>query len=1012
MADEAPHAAQRLAATAGYRYQAPPDQQGDDTVDAAADQDLGGDNQSSLPAKPATRTREPLRNRFWAVTERTPIPRQPIAEADSRAALHPHQLQAGDWQPARFGASPAYQPIVSGARLLPALKRALATQRPGRLDVPRLTRLLAEGRPLHQLPRRKLRAWADRIVLVLDLSEAMLPYHADQLRLARDVARWTGAAQLQIRTLWDESAPLKGWRVGATGLNDWPDEACHAWAPLPAPTQVLLVSELGLLAKDEGHTSEAWVRWVNHIGAQGALLQVWCPVPLGLEPAPWSAAPWRQLAWDALANLPIVHWSGTTRLRAQRLRLAAVHRTAQRIATADTVRIGLAHAMRVEPQLLRAIRRTYGDACSDAGLEQLVWDHPDLGQAWSARAVREDALAAYAERFLTDTPPAVQVAVLDAIRVYYAKRNPLLVHASTLAWSAHASPALREQRSQVVNESMRVMHSMARAPWALAGITRLEIRTFMAWATRYADATTRAYCSPYMSQLVVAMHQELHGDAPMPQTLAGLATQDVEQALGRQDVDLGQKWLCMDCEHGWFILSSAVAPAHLLLSTDPVPLRAVSIANGTQTVRWEENSPPGRDIALARLPWGRKSRLGGDWWGWAHPFVPALIDGPIKLDTGLERITLEEVPRPRWATECGRDHTGLYATVPNPFGPDVRVNYPWPQGDEVRRLFRSDQPRGRRQARAAALQLELDAVGPLATLLLGDQARQSFRYLLPGSFLMGSPPEESDRFKDEGPQHRVTLTEGFWMADTACTQGLWLAVLGGENPSHFQGDPELPVERVSWDEVQQFLVKLQDLLPQGTQAVLPTEAQWEYACRADTTTAFSFGDTISPVQVNYDGNYPYRGAPQGEYREKTVPVKSLRANAWGLYQMHGNVWEWCADAMRDYTQAAVDNPSGATGQGADNHVVRGGSWYRDARSARSAQRIRYPRDYRGLHLGFRFALRSTGQGAEPQEAGGPVPEGRSPSAARDAPHASGAERPTKANWFGALVSRISKPKKK
>ena len=265
-----------------------------------------------------------------------------------------------------------------------------------------------------------------------------------------------------------------------------------------------------------------------------------------------------------------------------------------------------------------------------------------------------------------------------------------------------------------------------------------------------------------------------------------------------------------------------------------------------------------------------------------------------------------------------------------------------------------------------------DRFGLWADMAVKGVTRQRLRWIEPGSFLMGSDPDENDRFEAEGPQHPVTLTEGYWLADTACTQGLWLAVLGGENPSHFQGDPELPVENVSWGEVQQFLVKLQGLLPQGTQAVLPTEAQWEYACRADTTTAFSFGDTISPVQVNYDGNYPYRGAPQGEYREKTVPVKSLRANAWGLYQMHGNVWEWCADAMRDYTQAAVDNPSGATGQGADNRAVRGGSWFFNAQDARSALRDQDPRVNRGLNLGFRFALRSTSQGAEPQEAGGPV----------------------------------------
>ncbi len=260
---------------------------------------------------------------------------------------------------------------------------------------------------------------------------------------------------------------------------------------------------------------------------------------------------------------------------------------------------------------------------------------------------------------------------------------------------------------------------------------------------------------------------------------------------------------------------------------------------------------------------------------------------------------------------------------------------------------------------------------------------QRLRWLPPGQFKMGSPTKEPERFDDEGPQHFVTLTEGLWLADTACTQELWVAVMGGKNPSDFQGEPELPVENVSWDDVQDFLAKLQAHLPAGIEAVLPTEAQWEYACRAGSSrsTPFSFGEQISTDQVNYDGNFPYNNGPKDQYREKTVPVKALPANAWGLYQMHGNVWEWCADAMRQYTEEAVIDPSGEIGTGVDSCALRGGAWFRNARYARSAQRSRYVRGWRSGILGFRFALRSTGQPG----AGGPVFDGQSPSQGRDGP---------------------------
>jgi formylglycine-generating enzyme required for sulfatase activity len=250
---------------------------------------------------------------------------------------------------------------------------------------------------------------------------------------------------------------------------------------------------------------------------------------------------------------------------------------------------------------------------------------------------------------------------------------------------------------------------------------------------------------------------------------------------------------------------------------------------------------------------------------------------------------------------------------------------------------------------------------------------QRLRWIAPGEFWMGSTDEERAKIGDkdyerwarnESPRHRVRLTQGFWLADTACTQALWMAVMGGENPSEFQDDPNNPVERVSWDDVQGFLEKLQGLLPVGCRAELPSEAEWEYACRAGSETAFSFGETITTEQVNYDGNHPYGGGPKGEYRERTVPVKSLPANGWGLYEMHGNVSEWCADgAFRDYGEVkrgeVAENPIQPPEQGQESpRVIRGGCWGFVAHVARSADRLANGRGSRSDALGFRLALRS------------------------------------------------------
>jgi formylglycine-generating enzyme required for sulfatase activity len=228
--------------------------------------------------------------------------------------------------------------------------------------------------------------------------------------------------------------------------------------------------------------------------------------------------------------------------------------------------------------------------------------------------------------------------------------------------------------------------------------------------------------------------------------------------------------------------------------------------------------------------------------------------------------------------------------------------------------------------------------------------RQAFRWLPPGRFLMGSPEDEHARENDE-LQHEVILTRGFWLAETACTQALWQAVMG-QDPSHFKGERR-PVEQVSWNDAQDFIARLNGAVP-GLKARLPTEAEWEYACRAGTTTPFSFGEDITPEQVNYNGDYPYRGGNKGLSRGETVEVASLPANPWGLYEMHGNVLEWCQDGYGNYPEGPVTDPTGpATG---GRRVLRGGSWIIYGRNARSAYRIRIEPGNRLDFYGFRLAL--------------------------------------------------------
>ena len=232
-------------------------------------------------------------------------------------------------------------------------------------------------------------------------------------------------------------------------------------------------------------------------------------------------------------------------------------------------------------------------------------------------------------------------------------------------------------------------------------------------------------------------------------------------------------------------------------------------------------------------------------------------------------------------------------------------------------------------------------------------------YVAPGSFTMGSPESEEGRDDDE-KQHRVTLTKGFWLGKYEVTQKQWESVMG-DNSSHFKGG-DLPVEQVSWEDCQEFIRKVNASLNCG--ARLPTEAEWEYACRAGTRSAYSWGDALNGDKANCNGNYPCGTTVKGPYKERTVAVGNYQPNAWGFYDMHGNVWEWCNDWHADYPSGSVTDPMGRVSGG--NRVLRGGGWYDNARNCRSALRNRLWPGICNLNCGFRLccSARPRGQGAE------------------------------------------------
>ena len=235
-----------------------------------------------------------------------------------------------------------------------------------------------------------------------------------------------------------------------------------------------------------------------------------------------------------------------------------------------------------------------------------------------------------------------------------------------------------------------------------------------------------------------------------------------------------------------------------------------------------------------------------------------------------------------------------------------------------------------------------DEHGTWADLVVqGERHRpvaQRLRLVQPGRSVMGSPDDEPGRLVAEGPVHEVTILQPFWVFDTPCTQSLWLAVVG-ENPSERE-QLDGPVEGVNFEDVQAFIRTLNNRT-RGLNLTLPSEVQWEYACRAGAATS-RYAEPVEAI-----------GWYAGNSGGRTHPVKQLRPNDWGLFDMLGNVWEWCADGSSESYDGTPTDGSARPATAGDRRVVRGGSWRSVPRTVRAAYRNHADPFYRGDDFGFR-----------------------------------------------------------
>ncbi len=713
------------------------------------------------------------------------------------------------------------------------------------------------------------------------------------------------------------------------------------WLPEPG-TPVLVLSDLGCLT-DQVETRQAW--W--HLGRR---LRV-----AGLKPVALMPCPQRLWTHELIQYFYPVCWDRGYRFARQwqvPRCLPAGDENPNRYHGTDELLTLLSPAIRVEPALLRAARYLLPRDMADVGSEAALWQHPDV--------MTDSTALAYVPQVISQYRQAFQQKLLSA----EAGTNHPWVQVVELLkqYHAHLSPAINDEEQRNCFDLLGEL-AIAYDPTFIESMVKTLFANpqdvgLRSWvrrvATRQLEASWQQY-EPLAAAWAKVNKACLQSDksTSLP---PGFDIKKVAWVLGEP----ASSYVYVLRQVGQTLILSPAddALSHVSASHFVTGSPIVELTLGGRQLQWQQQIE--NDVDSETL--NHCITVHDD----SVITLPVPKNVTFSLFSDRDEFTIASLTKPYWATAIGRDGLGLFVEFVE--GEGRRRAY-WMNpglypvkdlaGREIGLLsietgyfqdeqqFRVFDQQGFVQPDWAD-EIGLDEYGLYVSSSI-EGVSQVMRWIMPGQFMMGSPESEAGHNDDE-LLHEVILTQGYWLADTACTQALWQAVMG-ENPSGFKKDLN-PMERVSWNDAQEFIKRLSNE-QSGLDLRLPSEAEWEYACRAGTTMPFWFGENIAPEQVNYDGNHPYAGAKKGLYREQTVEVKSLPCDSWGLYQMHGNVWEWCADWYGEYANRTLIDPQGP--DQATRRVLRGGSWIDVAGYSRSAKRDRYVPDDRNDYIGLRLA---------------------------------------------------------
>ncbi|WP_175517920.1 formylglycine-generating enzyme family protein [Thiothrix caldifontis] len=792
-----------------------------------------------------------------------------------------------------------FQPLVPWARLWPFLHNTLSNLCSGwQPDMEQVVKRVAQGELLRRMPLKSRKTWAGSACVLVDINAGTFGLRYDFIHLRDKLLRLRGEYGLQVRYLEDEPG-------GQVYHWEHEREVVEPWVTPPPDVPLLIISDLGALTQSR-RKLYAWLVFGRELAAKGCRPVVLMPVPV------------RMIDARLLKYFTCISWDRGSRLQpvlnvrpdniAPDEHQAKVRQLLNR----------LAPAVRVNSSLLRATRYLLASEAFDVGHEAAVWQHPAIQNhgdefVWQM-SDHEQFLQAFRQ-----LPAPQQQAMIDFIARYHATL-PEVVYFEAIQNCIQLSP--EQVDTEVQEATRRYMAALVRT-----FNEHPEYKGLSQWTGRFEDRQQADVLRQHNAILAaikgirlrhsLATGKEIPFPAGFDKELMQPFLSGVKQPRRYELRQQGRKLVFVpeggaESDDGFGAQGSLLATLNSSVdfivknSTTQQDLQASHI------LRFERDKTA--TIAMA----GTRS---------------------YELETDQERISVEPLIKPEWAVAIGNDVHGLWAESKDNVGNVYRWYWHPPDYDHNGNLMRgvwypspADDPLW--LPKGWGRSIGHDQYGVYIDVILPSKqfhVAQRFRWIEPASFLMGSPEYEVGRGRYEN-QHPVILSKGYWMADTACTQFLWEDVMGN-NPSRFVNENN-PVENISWHDVNIFLreinFKYPDLKPR-----LPTEAEWENACRAGVSSAFSFEGELSLEKVNYSGVWDDSGFDIKAI-QKTIEVKSYSPNTWGLYEMHGNVWEWCQDWYGDYPVDSISNPEGsASGK---YRVLRGGSWGDSGMYCRSATR--------------------------------------------------------------------------